>query len=206
MNFLRSVLKTPPSLFLLLWMFGFVELMLKLLLNFMPLLCSWNHDWCKYMQVYMYIMYNGAFIVLPVVPNFNIPLVQLDDNVSSCTNKHWTVLAYTCYWFYQCYHLEFNGNVYNIDYSFINMSKIKHFFAVRTMQQQRFHHILHPLVIVRGIIAFPYFRNAIQKTILKKKQKKQVTYLIIRQNHQWHFGSSIPGAYITNFYIFLYIY
>lgn len=80
MNFLRSVLKTPPSLFLLLWMFGFVELMLKLLLNFMPLLNSWNHDWCKYMQVYMYIMYNGAFIVLPVVPNFNIPLVQLDDN------------------------------------------------------------------------------------------------------------------------------
>lgn len=48
----------------------------------------------------------GAFKVLPVVPNFNISLVQLDENGTNCTNNPWTGLAYTCYWFYKCHQWE----------------------------------------------------------------------------------------------------
>lgn len=36
----------------------------------------------------------GAFIVLPVVSNFNTSLVQLDEKGTNCTNNPWTGLAY----------------------------------------------------------------------------------------------------------------
>lgn len=87
----------------------------------------------------------GAFIVLPLVSTFNTPFVQLDDNGTNCTcsNKPWTFFAYKCYWFYQCYQWESNGNVGNIDYGFVNMSHNKHLFTA-LIKQQHVYHKLHP--------------------------------------------------------------
>lgn len=98
----------------------------------------------------------GAFIVLPLVLNFKIPICTWMTMVPVVPIT-WKVFAS----FFYFYKWEINGNAGDVAYSLpiVKMSNNKHHFTSLIFPKQHFHHILHLNSIVRGKIAFPKPRS-----------------------------------------------